>query len=217
VGPRACEGRGRATKGARAGEEGDRGKGASERARVRAGVAGRRGGGGADQPLARRLASSLCPRPLPARHKDPGPPGEGCVTELPAGRGSKRGAATPPRAHPQRPRLRPPPAAGAASGGAIVPAAGGARGADTPRTRRRAERALAAFPRQDVLASLRERVEALPLKGWGRRADGLSSVCFPGEETEPQIGKGDLSKVTDQELSRIRMGNQVLTPAVLQC
>ena len=68
-----------------------------------AGVAGR----GQAQPLARLLAFPLCPQPSPPRHKDPGPPGEGSVTEPPAG----GVAATPPRAHPQRSRrqLRPRP------------------------------------------------------------------------------------------------------------
>lgn len=78
--------------------------GASGRARARrAGVAGQ----GRAQPLTSLLAFPLCPRPSPPRHKDPGPPGEGRVTEPPAG----GVAATPPRAHPRRPRrqLRPRP------------------------------------------------------------------------------------------------------------
>ncbi|XP_070315473.1 proline-rich protein HaeIII subfamily 1-like [Odocoileus virginianus] len=77
-----------------------------ERARGRARRAGVAGQGQA-QPLARLLAFPLCPRPSPPRHKDPGPPGAGRVTEPPAG----GVAATPPRAHPQRPRpqLRPRP------------------------------------------------------------------------------------------------------------
>lgn len=78
--------------------------GASGRARARrAGVVGQ----GRAQPLTSLLAFPLCPRPSPPRHKDPGPPGEGRVTEPPAG----GVAATPPRAHPRRPRrqLRPRP------------------------------------------------------------------------------------------------------------
>lgn len=96
----------RAREGAREGasrREGDRGEGSEQALARRAGVAGRRQA----QPLARLLAFPLCPWPLPPRHKDPGPPGEGRVTEPPAG----GVAATPPRAHPQLPRrqLRPRP------------------------------------------------------------------------------------------------------------
>lgn len=83
---------------------GDRPRPGNERARApRAGVTGR----GQAQFLARLFAFPLCPLPSPPRHKDPGPPGEGRVTEPPAG----GVAATPPRAHPLRPRpqLRPRP------------------------------------------------------------------------------------------------------------
>ncbi|XP_058380798.1 proline-rich protein HaeIII subfamily 1-like [Diceros bicornis minor] len=76
--------------------------GASGRAR---GGRGSRGGRGQARPLTLFLAFPLCPRPSPPRHKDPGPPGEGRVTEPPAG----GVAATPPRAHPRRPRRQPRP------------------------------------------------------------------------------------------------------------
>lgn len=76
---------------------------------ARAGARAVGGGRGAGAGPAPRSSAPfpLCPRPSPPRHKDPGPPGEGRVTEPPAG----GVAATPPRAHPQRPRrqLRPRP------------------------------------------------------------------------------------------------------------